>query len=363
MSIEPSRLTVGAFHFESFSMPHTYLLSVINLLAQVSEEGSKGSMVLVGFLILIGIILFFSGVFVVGQQDAVIIQRLGKFNRVARAGLNFKVPVLEVAAGRLSLRIRELDIPGQFKTSDNVFVNMILRVQYSVIPERAADAHYKLQSPEQQITAFVLNVVRGEVAKMQLRDVFEHQDSIGNAVNQQLSISMGEFGFLIRNALVNEVRPAEEVVRAMNAVQASENEKVAAKNQGEAQKFRTVLHAEAEAEAKRLQGEGIAAQREAIVRGLSISVESLKTAMPTADPQTLMNLVLINQYFDAMRDISQGEKAKVIFVPSGPSAYREISDQLFNSFVTAAEASNTPISPSTPIKEPKKTRIEPPPMA
>lgn len=286
-----------------------------------------------------------------GQQSAFIIERLGKFHAVARAGLNFKIPFgIDRVAGRLHLRITELDIPGQFKTSDNVFVNMILRVQYSVIPERAYDAFYKLQSPEQQITAFVLNVVRGEVAKMQLRDVFEHQDTIGTAVNEQLAISMTEFGFLIRNALVNEVRPAEEVVTAMNRVVASENEKTAAKNQGEAQKMRTVLHAEAEADAKRLQGEGIAAQREAIVRGLSVSVESLRDAMPTADPQTLMNLVLINQYFDAMRDISQGDRAKVIFVPSGPGSYRSISQELFQSFVQAGETvSDAP----PPIPKPK----------
>lgn len=336
---------------------------MINLLAQV--EGEKAGLGIAGFIIFvfIGLFIFFSGVFVVGQQDAFIIQRFGKFSRVAVAGLNFKLPLLDMVAGKLSLRIRELDIPGQFKTSDNVFITMILRVQYSVIPERASDAFYKLQSPEQQITAFVLNVVRGEVAKMQLRDVFEHQDTIGTAVNQQLSISMAEFGFLIRNALVNEVRPAEEVVRAMNAVQAAENEKTAAKLQGEAQKFRTVLHAEAEAEAKRLQGEGIAAQREAIVKGLSLSVDSLRSAMPSADPQTLMNLVLINQYFDAMRDISQGEKAKVIFVPSGPGAYRDISDQLFQSFVTAAEVSSTGTtagaSPKRRGDEPLKPSVPP----
>ena len=328
-------------------------------LAQMEEAPkSTGGLVVLIILGFFGLIFFFSTLFVVGQQDAFIIQRLGKFHRVARAGLNIKIPFLDLITGRLSLRIRELDIPGQFKTSDNVFVTMVLRVQYSVIPERASDAFYKLQAPEQQITAFVLNVVRGEVAKMQLRDVFEHQDTIGTAVNQQLSISMSEFGFLIRNALVNEVRPAEEVVTAMNRVQASENEKTAAKLQGEAAKFKTVLQAEAEAEAKRLQGEGIAAQREAIVRGLSVSVESLRSAMPTADPQTLMNLVLINQYFDAMRDISQGEKAKVIFIPSGPGAYRDISDQLFQSFINAAEASATTPSfsqTSSATKPPKSS--------
>lgn len=329
------------------------------LIAQV-EGGGGGAIVGLLCFGLFGLFIFFSGVFVVGQQDAFIIQRFGKFSRVARAGLNFKVPFLDMVAGKLSLRIRELDIPGQFKTSDNVFMTMILRVQYSVIPERAADAFYKLQSPEQQITAFVLNVVRGEVAKMPLRDVFEHQDTIGSAVNEQLSISMAEFGFLIRNALVNEVRPAEEVVTAMNRVVASENEKTAAKNQGEAQKLRTVLHAEAEAEAKRLQGEGIAAQREAIVRGLSQSVDSLKNAMPSADPQALMNLVLINQYFDAMRDISSGDKAKVIFIPSGAGATKDISEQLFHSFVTAAETANVPTTPAISKKKDSDSSSIPP---
>lgn len=327
-----------------------------NWFAQVDAGAAAGgSIVLMLCFGLIVLFIVFSGIFVVGQQDAFIIQRFGKYYKVARAGLNFKWPIVDTVAGKMPLRIRELDIPGQFKTSDNVFVNMILRVQYSVIPERAADAFYKLMSPEQQITAFVLNVARGEVAKMQLRDVFEHQDSIGTAVNEQLSVSMAEFGFLIRNALVNEVRPAQEVVDAMNKVVASENDKIAAKNAGEAQKLRTVLHAEAEAESKRLQGEGIAAQREAIVRGLSVSVESLRSAMPTADPQTLMNLVLINQYFDAMRDISAGDKAKVIFVPSGPGSYRDISDQLFQSFVNAGEVASTPFSsPAGPAKPNRK---------
>lgn len=332
------------------------------LLAQLDEQAATaagGTIVLLLCFGLFGLFLFFSGIFVVGQQDAFIVQRFGKYHKVARAGLNFKVPFIDTIAGKMPLRIRELDIPGQFKTSDNVFVNMILRVQYSVIPERAADAFYKLQSPEQQISAFVLNVARGEVAKMQLRDVFEHQDSIGAAVNEQLTVSMAEFGFLIRNALVNEVRPAQEVVDAMNKVVASENDKIAAKNAGEAQKIRTVLHAEAEAESKRLQGEGIAAQREAIVRGLSVSVESLRSAMPSADPQTLMNLVLINQYFDAMRDISAGEKAKVIFIPSGPGAYRDISDQLFQSFVNAQEVATVEI-PATPAVPRKRADGNPP---
>lgn len=311
-------------------------------LAQLPDTGFPTAYIVYAVL---GLIFVFSCAFTVGQQDVLIIQRLGKFHKLASAGLNFKLPIIDQKAGRMNLRIRELDIPGQFKTKDNVFVDMMIRVQYSVIAERVADAFYKLSSPEQQISAFVLNVVRTEVAKMDLREVFEHQDSVGNAVNTALSMRMAEFGFEIQNSLVNEIRPAHEVVNAMNAVMASENAKIAARNEGEAHKMKTVLQAEADAESKRLQGEGIAKQREAIVGGLALSVESLKKAMPDADGNDLMRLVLINQYFDALRDVAHGDKSKVIFMPTSPSSVTSLGEEIFSSMLNASEASN--YSPAT----------------
>jgi len=303
----------------------------------------------------VAIIIVFAGAFTVGQQDAVIVQRLGKFNKVARAGFHVIIPFVDIRAGRMNLRIRELDIPGQFKTRDNVFIDMMIRVQYSVIPDRVADAFYKLTSPEQQISAFVLNVVRTETAKMELRDVFEHQDTIGQAVNQQLTMRMADFGFEIQNSLVNEIRPAEEVVRSMNAVMASENAKTAARNAGEAEKMKVVLSAEAEAESKRLQGEGIAKQREAIVAGLAVSVESLKAAIPGADANDLMRLVLMNQYFDALRDMSHGDKAKIIFMPSGPGSINSFNEQLMQGMMMSQEAVDGGISNRPPKAPPKPT--------
>ena len=317
---------------------------MLDLLAAL--PANVGGIVVILFLVYI----FFSGLFTVGQQDAVIIQRLGKFHKVATAGLNFKVPFVDQKAGRMTLRVRELDIPGQFKTQDNVFVDMMIRVQYSVLPERVDDAFYKLSSPEQQISAFVLNVVRTEVAKMDLREIFEHQDTIGNAVNTALSIRMSDFGFEIMNSLVNEIRPAPKVVESMNAVMASETAKTAARNDGEAHKVRMVLQAEADAESKRLQGEGIAKQREAIVSGLATSVESLKQAIPGADASDLMKLVLVNQYFDALRDISAGDKAKVLFMPTGPGAVNDITDQLSMAMMTAQESYTPAPRPSVPPK-------------
>lgn len=321
------------------------------LLAQLGDQPADIGTIVACCMVFFVVVLIFMGMFTVGQQDAVIVQRLGKFHKVARAGLHLIVPFIDLRVGRMNLRIRELDIPGQFKTRDNVFVNMMVRVQYSVIPDRVADAYYRLTNPEQQITAFVLNVVRTEVAKMDLREIFEHQDTIGHAVNEQLSIRMAEFGFEIQNSLVNEIQPAAEVVKSMNAVMASENAKTAAKNEGEAHKLKTVLQAEADAESKRLQGEGIAKQREAIVGGLALSVDALKRAVPEADANDLMRLVLVNQYFDALRDIAHGDKAKVIFVPSSPGAIRSIGEQIMEGFMIgheAADARNHPTVPPPP---------------
>ncbi len=311
------------------------------------------------FFLLFIFIVVASCAFTVGQQDAVLIQRLGKFHRVATAGLNFKLPLIDAKAGRVSLRITELDIPGQFKTKDNVFINMMIRVQYSVLPESVSEAFYKLTAPEQQISAFVLNVVRTEVARMELKDVFEHQDAIGDAVNAQLSIRMAEFGFQIHNSLVNEIRPDETVVRAMNAVMASENAKIAARNEGEAHKMRTVLQAEADAESKRLQGQGIAQQREAIVQGLAISVEALKQAVPDADANDLMRLVLMNQYFDALRDIAHGDKSKVVFVNSSPGAINSLSEQVFQGFALGQETEMPPAPvPPRPVPPQAKPEVQ-----
>ncbi len=331
------------------SPPNVYMVTML----QIAQAQGFPIPVMYIVYILIGIIFIFSCAFTVGQQDVLIIQRLGKFHKLATAGLNFKLPIIDQKAGRMNLRVRELDIPGQFKTQDNVFMDMMIRVQYTVIPARVADAYYKLSSPEQQIAAFVLNVVRTEVARMDLKEVFQHQDTIGNAVNTALSIRMAEFGFEIMNSLVNEIRPAQEVVNAMNAVVASENAKIAARNEGEAHKMRTVLQAEADAEAKRLQGEGIAKQREAIVGGLAISVQGLKAAMPDADANDLMRLVLINQYFDAMRDVAHGDKAKVIFMPTSPSAVANLGEEIFASMLQAGEVTN-----HNPVSKPKPPPVQ-----
>lgn len=263
----------------------------------------------------------------------VIIERFGRFNRIARAGLNFKIPFIESKAGTVSLRIRQLDVRAETKTKDNVFVNVIVSIQYFIIPERVYDAFYKLVDPTQQINSYVFDVVRARVPKITLDNLFENKDEIAFAVKAELNETMVNFGFEILNSLVTDIEPDTKVKTAMNEINAAERLKVAATEKGEADKIMKVKAAEAEAEAKALQGKGIADQRKAIIDGLKDSVGDFQKNIAGSTAQEVMNLVLLTQYFDTLKDI--GSNSNTILVPHGPGAVEDIATQLRNAMITA----------------------------
>ena len=224
-------------------------------------------------IIIIAIFVFLLfGFFIVTQQTAAIVERFGKFKRVANAGLNWRIPLIDRVAGRLSLRVRQLDVRVETKTKDNVFLFVIVSVQYYVIPEKIVDAFYKLQNPEAQITSYVYDVVRARVPGIKLDDVFETKDDIAQAVKLELEQIMDDFGYGIVKTLVTDIDPDANVKASMNQLNAAQRQRVAAVEEAEAEKIRVVKAAEAEAESKALQGKGIADQRTAIVRGLEESV-------------------------------------------------------------------------------------------
>lgn len=283
---------------------------------------------------------FFGLFFTVPQQELFIIERLGKFVRTASPGLNFKIPFFEAIRGKMSLRVREIDIPGDFKTRDNVFIAVMVRVQYFVLPTKIYDAFYRLTNPEQQISGFVLNTVRAEVAKMNLQDVFEHQDAIGTAVNLQLSQRMADFGFEINNSLITSISPAEEVVDAMNRVLATQNLKQAAQNEGEALKIKAVLEAEANSASKKLQGEGVAAERIAIARGILESAQLLEHGIDGVSNEEAMKTLLLTQYFDTLKDIGAKSGSRVVFLPNSPSGLQDVQSSIL-AFMAAQEGHTT----------------------
>src|SRR5216684_7036983 len=235
-------------------------------------------------LFVLGTIL--SGFFQVMTAEAAVIQRMGKFQRVATAGMNFKLPWLDQIAGRVDLRVQQLALDVETKTKDNVFVKIPVSVQYHVIPDKVYEAFYKLANPKQQISSYVFNVILGHVPKMNLDDGFLQQSDIAVAIKEGLDDVMKTYGYAIDQALVTDIEPDEKVKSAMNEINAAQREQVAASALGEAEKILKVKQAEAEAESKALQGQGIANQRKAIIEGLKLSVEAFAAAVEGTSART-----------------------------------------------------------------------------
>lgn len=285
--------------------------------------------IIIGILFIILLLSFF----IVKQQTAVVIERLGKFQSVRFAGLQMKIPVLDRIAARVSLKITQLDVVVETKTKDDVFVKLKVSVQYMVIKEKVFDAVYKLDNPYSQITAFVFDVVRAEVPKLRLDDVFEKKDDIAIAVKSELQDAMNEYGYIIIKALVTDIDPDEEVKMAMNRINAAERDKVAAQYQGDAQRILIVEKAKAEAESKRLQGMGIADQRREIAKGLEESVNVLNKV--GINSQEASALIVVTQHYDTLQSIGSTNKSNLILLPNTPNSAGDMLNNMVTSFVAA----------------------------
>ena len=279
-------------------------------------------------------LIIFTGFFVVKQQSAAIVERFGKFLTIRQSGLHFKIPLIDRIAGRISLRILQLDVIVETKTKDDVFVKLKVSVQYKVIKEKVYDAFYKLDFPHEQITSYVFDVVRAEVPKMILDDVFLKKDDIAIAVKSELNVAMMEYGYDIIKTLVTDIDPDSQVKEAMNRINASEREKVAAQFEGDAARILIVEKAKAEAESKRLQGQGIADQRREIARGLEESVSVLNKV--DINSQEASALIVVTQHYDTLQSIGGETNSNLILLPNSPQA----GSTMLNDMVAAFSASS-----------------------
>ncbi len=288
-------------------------------------------------LVLLGVVIVFVAlsVFIVEQQSVKIVQRFGKFVRIASPGLNFKIPVIDQIAGNLSLRVNQLDVKVETKTEDNVFLHVLVSVQFYVAADRVYEAFYKLEDPARQITSFVFDVVRAKVPKIKLDDVFEKKDDIANAVKEELEQVMSDFGYGIVKTLVTDIDPDAKVKLAMNEINAAQRMRVAANEKGEADRILKVKAAEAEAESKALQGKGMADQRKAIIQGLKESVTDFKESLPNTTEQDVLNLILMTQYFDTIKDLGSSSNNNTIMIPHSPGAVGDILQQITSSIMIA----------------------------
>ncbi len=279
------------------------------------------------------IIIILSGIFMVKQQTAAIIERFGKFIGTRHSGLQFKIPVFDRIAGRVNLRIQQLDVVVETKTKDDVFVRLKISVQFQVRKDAVYDAFYKLENPHDQITSYVFDVVRAEVPKMKLDDVFERKDDIAIAVKSELNEAMSSYGFDIIKTLVTDIDPDMQVKEAMNRINAAEREKVAAEFEAEAERIKIVAKARAEAESKRLQGQGIADQRREIARGLEESVDVLNNV--GINSQEASALIVVTQHYDTLQSIGEETNSNLILLPNSPQAGSNMLNEMIASFVAS----------------------------
>ncbi len=291
-----------------------------------------------GILAIVLLTLILGSFFTVTTAQVAVVTRFGKFLRAAEPGLNWKMPYIDTVAGMVSLRVNQINLTMETKTKDNVFVTIPISVQNRVRPEKVYDAFYKLANPSQQIQSYVEQVILGHVPGMTLDEVFASQSSIALAVKQELDADMAAFGYEIVNVLVTDIVPDAKVKSAMNDINAAQREQVAANARGEAEKILVVKKAEAEAESKALQGQGIANQRKAIIEGLQTSVEQFQRAVEGATAKEVMQLVLVTQYFDTLKSIGENDKTNTLFLTHAPGAVKDVSDQILDSMLVAERA-------------------------
>jgi regulator of protease activity HflC (stomatin/prohibitin superfamily) len=286
-------------------------------------------------LLVIAVIVFFSFIFIVKEQSSVIIERLGKFHKVANPGINFKVPFIDRKAATLNLRLQQLDVLVETKTLDNVFVNTKISVQYEVVREKVKEAYYSLNNPTSQISSYIFDEVRAAVPRLDLDDLFSKKDEIAISVNESIAEIMDNYGYQIMKTLITDIDPDAKVKESMNRINAAKRDREATIQEADAKKITIIKEAEAEAEGKRLAGEGIAKQRLEIIRGFKESVEDFQRSLKDVTPNEVMQFVLMTQYFDTLNNIGTNSKNSSILIPHTPGALKDFQEQIITGTLLA----------------------------
>ena len=287
---------------------------------------------LISFLIILGILI--SMLYVVRQQSVAIVERFGRYQKIATSGIHMRLPFgIDKIAARIQLRLLQSEIVVETKTKDNVFVMMNVATQYRVNEQNVTDAYYKLMRPEAQIKSYIEDALRSSVPKLTLDDLFEKKDEIALEVQHQVAEEMTTYGYIIVKTLITKVEPDAEVKQSMNEINAAQRKRVAAQELAEADKIKIVTAAEAEAEKDRLHGVGIAQQRKAIVDGLAESIAELKEANVGMSEEQIMSILLTNQYLDTLNTFA-AKGNQTLFLPNNPNGVDDIRTQILSALKT-----------------------------
>ena len=287
---------------------------------------------LISFLIILGILI--SMLYVVRQQSVAIVERFGRYQKIATSGIHMRLPFgIDKIAARIQLRLLQSEIVVETKTKDNVFVMMNVATQYRVNEQNVTDAYYKLMRPEAQIKSYIEDALRSSVPKLTLDELFEKKDEIALEVQHQVAEEMTTYDYIIVKTLITKVEPDAEVKQSMNEINAAQRKRVAAQELAEADKIKIVTAAEAEAEKDRLHGVGIAQQRKAIVDGLAESIAELKEANVGMSEEQIMSILLTNQYLDTLNTFA-AKGNQTLFLPNNPNGVDDIRTQILSALKT-----------------------------
>eukprot|EP01002_Notosolenus_urceolatus_P004500 NODE_2189_length_1178_cov_17.618246_g1814_i0.p1 GENE.NODE_2189_length_1178_cov_17.618246_g1814_i0~~NODE_2189_length_1178_cov_17.618246_g1814_i0.p1 ORF type:complete len:314 (+),score=79.36 NODE_2189_length_1178_cov_17.618246_g1814_i0:58-999(+) len=279
------------------------------------------------------------GIICVQQSNIGIVETCGKFNSVKEPGCHCIAPFcISNVAGELSLRVQQLDVQVETRTRDSVFIHITVSVQYKVIPECCYNAFYRLSNPTDQLQKLVYNHIRAQIPNYILDDVFTAKDEIAKSLKEDLDRDMADYGYQIQQTLIIDIEPNKLVKESMNEINANQRKRVAAVDKAEAEKIAVVKAAEAEAESKRLSGVGLAEQRKAVIAGLRDSIKDFTDTNSQVSDMQVMELLLMNQYFDTLKDLANGSRSSTVFVPHSPGVVGSMGDQVRDAFIGASSA-------------------------
>lgn len=297
-------------------------------------------MIITAIIVVVILVLVFLGLYIVPQQSAFIIERLGKFHKVSQAGLNIKIPLIDRISGRVNLRVSQLDVQLETKTEDNVFVTISASTQYRVNSADVARSFYELSNPVQQMRSYMEDALRSTIPSMSLDTTFAEKDNIAFQVQQAVAEEMNQFGFTVIKTLVTAIDPSNEVKRSMDSINAAQREKEATRERAAAEKIAIEMQASAEAERTRLQGEGQANYRREIASGIVDQIRSLQEV--GMDIDDVNQVVLFNQYLDVMRSLAGSANGKTIILPAAtPGGFSQMREEVMQAMITGNEVSSS----------------------
>lgn len=296
-----------------------------------------------GFIFLVGFSAVMGSFFTIHTKQAGVVERFGKFTRIATEGLNWKTPFIESVVYIEDLQMQLMDVEVQSKTKDDATVTIPVRVQYYVLPDKVKEAYYELDDPEKQIHAHVENVILSVIPSLTLDEAYAQETAVASKIKDTLTNVMSKFGYCIENALVMKIVPDEKVVEAMNAINTARREKIAAEANAEAAKIMAIARAEGEKQAQILAGEGVAGEQKAIVDGLKTSLKNFEDGVPGVDAKSAMALIMMARYFDTLKEM--GARSNTILVPHSPSAVADIMGQLRNAIIAGDLAAKPRVIP------------------